>query len=115
MDAGTVERWIDPGYQSVYEKVFAGDWRGYDPFDAKHRLETREIPSPAVASVFRTYQGWTALTSAGSRRMAPPPHPDRRGHFLRAAARAPGRRPENDAAAPPLAARSASVRNGTPT
>jgi hypothetical protein len=38
MDAGTVERWIDPGYQRVYEKVFAGDWRGYDPFDAKHRL-----------------------------------------------------------------------------
>ena len=51
MDAGTVERWIDPGYQRVYERVFAGDWRGYDPFDASHRLETREIPSPAVASV----------------------------------------------------------------
>ncbi len=65
MDAGTVERWIDPGYQSVYEKVFAGDWRGYNPFDARHRLETREIPSPAVASVFRTYQGWTALTRQG--------------------------------------------------
>jgi hypothetical protein len=65
MDAGTVERWIDPGYQRVYEKVFAGDWRSYDPFDARHRLETREIPSPAVASVFRTYQGWTALTQQG--------------------------------------------------
>ena len=65
MDAGTVERWIDPGYQRVYEKVFAGDWRSYDPFDARHRLETREIPSPAVASVFRTYQGWTALTRQG--------------------------------------------------
>ena len=65
MDAGTVERWIDPGYQQVYERVFAGDWRGYDPFDASHRLKTREIPSPAVASVFRTYQGWTALTRQG--------------------------------------------------
>jgi Gig2-like len=65
MDAGTVERWIDPGYQSVYRNVFAGDWRGYDPFDGTHRLETREIPSPAVASVFRTYQGWTALTRQG--------------------------------------------------
>ena len=65
MDAGTVERWIDPGYQRVYEKVFAGDWRGYDPFDARHRLGTREIPSPAVSSVFRTYQGWTALTQQG--------------------------------------------------
>ena len=65
MDAGTVERWIDPGYQRVYECVFAGDWRGYDPFDGRHRLETEEIPSPAVASVFRTYQGWTALTRQG--------------------------------------------------
>jgi len=67
MDAGTVERWIDAGYQKVYEKVFAGDWRRYDPFDATHRLETAEIPSPAVCSMFRTYQGWTALTRQGPR------------------------------------------------
>ncbi|MEO8519937.1 MAG: YbiU family protein [Acidobacteriota bacterium] len=67
MDAGTVERWIDPGYQQVYEHVFAGEWRGYDPFDATHRLRTREIPSPAVCSMFRTYQGWTALTRQGPR------------------------------------------------
>jgi hypothetical protein len=65
MDAGTVERWIDPGYQQVYENIFAGDWHGYDPFDAMHRLKTREIPSPAVCSMFRTYQGWTALTRQG--------------------------------------------------
>ena len=65
MDAGTVERWIDPGYQQVYENIFAGDWRGYDPFDATHRLNTQEIPSPAVCSMFRTYQGWTALTRQG--------------------------------------------------
>ncbi len=65
MDAGTVERWIDPGYQRVYRHVFSGNWRGYDPFDGTHRLETREIPSPAVCSMFRTYQGWTALTRQG--------------------------------------------------
>jgi hypothetical protein len=65
MDAGTVERWIDPAYQKVYESIFAGDWRGYDPFDATHRLNTHEIPSPAVCSMFRTYQGWTALTRQG--------------------------------------------------
>lgn len=67
MDAGTVERWIDPGYQKVYEQVFQGNWRGYDPFDGAHRLTTHEIPSPAVCSMFRTYQGWTALTRQGPR------------------------------------------------
>ena len=67
MDAGTVERWIDPGYQKVYAEVFAGNWRGYDPFDGTHRLKTHEIPSPAVCSMFRTYQGWTALTRQGPR------------------------------------------------
>jgi len=65
MDAGTVERWIDPGFQRVYGHVFAGNWRAYDPFDGTHRLDTREIPSPAVCSMFRTYQGWTALTRQG--------------------------------------------------
>ena len=54
-----------PATRASTRRVFAGDWRGYDPFDARHRLETREIPSPAVASVFRTYQGWTALTQQG--------------------------------------------------
>jgi hypothetical protein len=65
MDAGTVERWIDPGYQQVYAPVFAGNWRAYDSFDGTHRLRTEEIPSPAVCSMFRTYQGWTALTRQG--------------------------------------------------
>src|SRR5262249_46268343 len=65
MDAGSVERWIDPNYRQVYRHVFAGEWRAYDPFDGAWRTATEEIPSPAVCSVFRTYQGWTALTPQG--------------------------------------------------
>ncbi len=65
MDAGSVERWIDPAYRQVYRYVFAGDWRAYDPFDGAGRTTTEEIPSPAVCSMFRTYQGWTALTAQG--------------------------------------------------
>ena len=65
MDGGTVERWIDPGYRAVYRRVFAGDWAAHDPWDGAHRTETREIPSPAVCQVFRTFQGWTALTEQG--------------------------------------------------
>jgi hypothetical protein len=65
MDAGSVERWIDGAYQRVYRHVFSGDVERYDPFDGAWRTETAEIPSPAVCSVFRTYQGWTALTPQG--------------------------------------------------
>ncbi len=65
MDAGSVERWLDPAYSEVYRAVFAGNWRDYDPFDGAFRTETEEIPSPAVCSAFRTFQGWTALTTQG--------------------------------------------------
>ena len=65
MDAGSVERWLDPGYQRVYRHLFDGQWRQFDPFDGAHRTEVREIPSPAVCSMFRTFQGWTALTRQG--------------------------------------------------
>jgi len=65
VDAGSVERWIDPAYQRVYRHVFSGNWRDYDPFDGAWRPEAEEIPSPAVCSMFRTWQGWTALTPQG--------------------------------------------------
>ena len=64
-DAGSIERWIDKEYQKVYRHVFSGNWRDYDPFDVKYRTEISEIPSPAVSHVFRTFQGWTALTEQG--------------------------------------------------
>ena len=65
VDGGSVERWIDPGYQQVYRHLLAGDVDAYDPFDAAFRTATKEIPSPAVCSMFRTYQGWTALSRQG--------------------------------------------------
>jgi Protein of unknown function (DUF1479) len=65
MDGGSVERWIDPSFHRVYRDVFDGNWQGFDPWDGEGRAETKEIPSPAVCSLFRTYQGWTALTEQG--------------------------------------------------
>ena len=64
-DAGSVERWIDKGYQKVYEKIFADDFENFNPFSALHRDKTEEIESPAVSHVFRTFQGWVALTRQG--------------------------------------------------
>lgn len=62
VDSGTIERWLDENFRYVYRHVFSGDWQQYDPFAADGRTEVREIASPAVCSMFRTFQGWTALT-----------------------------------------------------
>lgn len=64
-DGGSVERWIEANFRKVYRHVFTGNWRQYDPFDAAYRTEVEEIASPAVCSMFRTFQGWTALTPQG--------------------------------------------------
>ena len=65
MDAGSYERWVDPAFQKIYAKVFSGELDQYDPWAAAHRTQTREYESPAVSSMFRTFQGWTALTEQG--------------------------------------------------
>ncbi len=65
MDAGSYERWVDPAFQRIYAPIFAGDWAAYDPWKAAFRTQTREYASPAVCSMFRTFQGWTGLTTQG--------------------------------------------------
>ena len=64
-DAGSIERWTDSFYQEIYKNIFSDKFEKYDPFDAKYRDKTKEFESPAVAHVFRTFQGWTALTEQG--------------------------------------------------
>jgi hypothetical protein len=91
MDAGSVERWLDDEYQHVFRHVFSGNWRAYEPFDGAGRAETDEIPSPAVCSMFRSFQGWTALTPQGPERRHAPGHADHQGDGLPAAAPVDGR------------------------
>ncbi len=64
-DAGSVERWTDKNYQKIYDDIFSDNFENYNPFEAKYRDRTIEFESPAVAHVFRTFQGWTALTEQG--------------------------------------------------
>lgn len=65
IDAGSYERWVDPAFQKIYQKIFSGQLDQYDPWSAAYRTQTREYASPAVSSMFRTFQGWTALTEQG--------------------------------------------------
>lgn len=63
-DSGALERWLLPAYQQVFARLFSGDFAAYDPWDAAHRTEVDEydVPDTTKCSVFRTFQGWTALS-----------------------------------------------------
>jgi hypothetical protein len=65
VDGGSVERWLEGNFRNVYRHAFSGDWRKYEAFDAAYRTEVQEFDSPAACSMFRTFQGWTALTRQG--------------------------------------------------
>ncbi|EFN7880794.1 DUF1479 domain-containing protein [Escherichia coli] len=63
-DSGALERWLLPAYQRVFAHVFNGNFDDYDPWDAAHRTDVEEytVDNTTKCSVFRTFQGWTALS-----------------------------------------------------
>ena len=63
-DSGALERWLLPAYQQVFAAVFNGRPEEYDPWNAAHRTEVEEytVDNTTKCSVFRTFQGWTALS-----------------------------------------------------
>ncbi|MDE9498954.1 DUF1479 domain-containing protein [Xenorhabdus bovienii] len=61
-DSGTLERWLQPAYQKVFNKIFTNRFGEYDPWDAAYRPEVTEYDNTTKCSVFRTFQGWTALS-----------------------------------------------------
>lgn len=67
IDAGSLSRWADPTYQSVYSAVFSGHPEQLDNYDLSLRKDAKQafFPGSAHSRVFRSFQGWTALTGAG--------------------------------------------------
>ena len=63
-DSGALERWLLPAYQRVFASVFNGDTASFDPWNAAHRTDVEEytVDNTTKCSVFRTFQGWTALS-----------------------------------------------------
>ena len=49
-------------YQKAFRHLFDGTVEQYDPWDAAHRTAGPQYPSSTMCSVFRTFQGWTALS-----------------------------------------------------
>jgi hypothetical protein len=66
-DSGSLERWEDPEYRNVYEKILKGSWEQYDAFDAKHRVSaTMDLYNGAGAcSMLRFFQGWLSMSDTG--------------------------------------------------
>jgi hypothetical protein len=67
MDGGAIERWRDSTFRSAFEKILQGDWRSHNPYSLKGRIGARTSTEgqPNQASIFRTFQGWLAVSDTG--------------------------------------------------
>jgi hypothetical protein len=68
-DGGSVERWEPSGYGlgGVYDAVLSGAWENHDPFEAGGRVAavTNLYNGLGACSMFRMFQGWVAMSTAG--------------------------------------------------
>ncbi|CAK7245896.1 MAG: hypothetical protein STHCBS139747_007501, partial [Sporothrix thermara] len=66
IDAGSLCRWADPQYRSVYDAIFSGQPETFDAYDlgVRHKADQFLFKAKAHSAVFRSFQGWTALTPA---------------------------------------------------
>jgi hypothetical protein len=62
LDPGTLDLWLTQAYQQAFRHLFDGTVESYDPWDAAHRTAGPQYPGSTMCSVFRTFQGWTALS-----------------------------------------------------
>jgi Protein of unknown function (DUF1479) len=63
LDPGTLDLWMSSGYQRAFAALYRGDFAAYDPWSAAHRVDAAQYPGSTMCSAFRTFQGWTALSS----------------------------------------------------
>jgi hypothetical protein len=62
IDAGTLDLWMTGTYQHAFRHLFDGSVEQYDPWDASYRTTANPYDGTTKCSVFRTFQGWTALS-----------------------------------------------------
>lgn len=69
VDAGSLCRWADEVYRKSYNNIFSGTPELHDCYDLGARREANQYLFPGIAHsrVFRSFQGWTALTPAAPR------------------------------------------------
>ncbi|GJE92712.1 DUF1479 domain-containing protein [Phanerochaete sordida] len=64
IDGGGIERWEDDAFRTCFADILNGNWRQHDPYDLEGRINARSslYGRENQASIFRTYQGWLALS-----------------------------------------------------
>ncbi|KAF9072644.1 DUF1479-domain-containing protein [Rhodocollybia butyracea] len=64
VDSGSIERWEDSAFRLCFDTILSGEWRKHDPYALTNRLNARSslYGRPSQASVFRTFQGWLAMS-----------------------------------------------------
>lgn len=66
VDSCSIESWISTqAIERAYATLLDGNWQAFDAFDAIGRVNTQDKPHKDACSMFRTYQGWMALTPQG--------------------------------------------------
>ncbi|TFK22748.1 DUF1479-domain-containing protein [Coprinopsis marcescibilis] len=67
VDGGSIERWEDPNFRMCFADILSGNWQKHDPYDLEGRLNAKSslYGRPSQSSVFRTFQGWLAMSETG--------------------------------------------------
>lgn len=70
VDSSSIERWEDDDYRAVYSEIFEGRWEDWDPYVIEKRIKANQdlydsmSANGSTCSVFRSFQGWLALSEA---------------------------------------------------
>jgi Protein of unknown function (DUF1479) len=62
IDAGTLDLWMTDKCQRAFRHLFDGTVEQFDPWSAAYRTTGPQFVGSTMTSVFRTFQGWTALS-----------------------------------------------------
>ncbi|KAF5379767.1 hypothetical protein D9615_005720 [Tricholomella constricta] len=64
IDGGSIERWEDASFRNCFSSILSGDWCSHDPYELDGRLNamSSRYKRPNQSSVFRTFQGWLAMS-----------------------------------------------------
>ncbi|KAF8318653.1 DUF1479-domain-containing protein [Clavulina sp. PMI_390] len=68
IDGASVEKWEDDKLrEGCYRDILDGNWKQHNPYDMRGRLigNADKYGRPNQASVFRTWQGWLAMSETG--------------------------------------------------